>query len=168
MALSLSLSLHHRGSPCTWSEATPVPSPRPCCPSCLQGHPCGAGTAAIAVLRAWKCHLSPGCHTGGSLHDEMMVQFKTEASLFAWNILLFPASRVPFGPEYLLFLKILICFLFELPAYLCLRASSEQGCPQELSQPPAGVRAAAVAPGSAGQSTVMGWRGEQEASCYFF
>lgn len=179
-------------SPCpTWQpgarggpEPVPVPSPswlsldkerghpsaqqQVLLPQLAPGDPCGAGTAAIAVLHAWICHLSPGCHTWGSLHNEMMVQFKTETSLFAWNILLLPASRVPFGPEYLLFLKILICFLFKLPASMCLRASSERGRHQELSQHPAGVRAAPMAPGSAGQSTVMGWRGEQEASCYFF
>lgn len=61
VALSLSLSLHYRGFPWTGGEATPVPSSMSCCPSWL--HSCGLGPAAIAVLRAWTCHLSPGCHT---------------------------------------------------------------------------------------------------------
>lgn len=79
-----------------------MPSSMSCCPSWLQRDPGGVGTAAIAVLHAWTCHLSPGCHTRGSIHSEMMVQFKTEASLFTWHILLLAASRAPFGPEYLL------------------------------------------------------------------
>lgn len=66
------------------------------------------------------------------------------------------------------FLKILICFLFKLAAYVCLSASSEWGCYRSSPNTQQESELLQWLPGSAGQSTVMGWRGEQEASCYFF
>lgn len=51
-----------------------------------------------------------------------------------------------FWPRICYFLKILICFLFKLPAYVCLRASLEWGHHQELSQHPKGIGAALMAP----------------------
>lgn len=45
--------------------------------------------------------------------------------------------------------------------------SSEGGCHQSSPSPQQEPELLQWLPGSAGQSTVVGWRGEQEASCYF-
>lgn len=122
-----------------------MPSRVTCCPSCLQGDP-GVGSAAIAVLLAWTCHLSHGCHTGCSIHNEVMVQFKTKASFSHGIFSSYLQAELLLAQNICYFFKILICFLCELPAYMCLCASLERGRHQELSQHPAGVRAAPMAP----------------------
>lgn len=143
VALSLSLSLHHRGFAWTHGEAIPVPSSMSCCPSWLQGDPCGVGTAAIAVLHA-TCHLDVTHKVPFIMTWWFSLKQKHHFSHGIFSSYL--QAELLLAPNICYFLKILICFLFKLPAYLCFSASLEWGCHQELSQHPAGVRAAPVAP----------------------
>lgn len=165
VALSLSLSLHYRGFPWTGGEATPVPSSMSCCPSWL--HSCGLGPAAIAVLRAWTCHLSPGCHAWGSIHNETVVQFKTGIT-FRMEYSPLSCKQSSFWPRVFAtslrswFVSFLNCLL------TCASVPPRRGAvPRSSPNTQQEPELLQWLPGSAGQSTVMGWRGEQEASCYF-